>query len=69
MYPLLPPFGDFFPPGDQISDFVSFFLTTFFGFTTCFAAYRVFSKSAWRKTREHCKGKEEKEGMNLLECV
>jgi len=35
----------------------------------CFAAYRMFSKSAWRKTREHCKSKEKKEGMNVLERV
>lgn len=42
---------------------------SFFFLNMCFAAYGVFSKSVRRKTREHRKGKEEKEGMNVLECV
>lgn len=32
----------------------------------CFAAYRGFFKSAWRKAREHCEGKEEEEGTSVF---
>lgn len=41
----------------------------FFLFPLCFAAHRVFSKSAWRKTRDCSKDKEEEEGMNFPEWV